>query len=91
LFGFVEVVNGDGLWLMLDAKSECKRQRGCSLARTTHCSPKMNLAKQVDPQSTEGCSPFKIGAVQHAIKNGILHEDQPLALMYNLSRFRYET
>lgn len=48
----------------------------------------MDLSRLIDPQSAEACSPFKVAAVKYALQNGILNEDQPLALIYNLTQFR---
>lgn len=43
---------------------------------------------RVNPQTERGCSPTKVAAIQSAIKQGILSEEQPLAMFYNLTRYR---
>lgn len=49
----------------------------------------MDLSHIIDPQSPEACSSYKVAAVKHALQNGILNEEQPLALIYNLTQFRH--
>jgi hypothetical protein len=48
----------------------------------------MDVNNAIHPQSDAALDPSKIKAVQAALKEGILSEDHPLALFYNLSRFR---
>ncbi len=42
----------------------------------------------VDPQSELGCATWKVDAVKQAIREGILSEDHPLILFYNLDEYR---
>jgi len=49
----------------------------------------MDLTQLIDPQCAEACSPFKVASVKEALKQGIIHaDDHPLALFYNMSRFK---
>jgi hypothetical protein len=50
----------------------------------------MDLDNLIDPQSLEACSQTKISVLQQAVQQNILGEDQPLALFYDLTRFKYE-
>jgi hypothetical protein len=50
---------------------------------------KMNLDKELtDPQTELGCSKAKVAAAQAAIEQGLVSEDKPLAMLYNMSLFR---
>ncbi len=42
----------------------------------------------VDPQTERGCTPAKVAAIQSAIQQGILSEEHPLVMFYNLTRYR---
>eukprot|EP01114_Cavostelium_apophysatum_P021025 TRINITY_DN7214_c0_g1_i2.p1 TRINITY_DN7214_c0_g1~~TRINITY_DN7214_c0_g1_i2.p1 ORF type:complete len:447 (-),score=110.25 TRINITY_DN7214_c0_g1_i2:57-1373(-) len=48
----------------------------------------MDLANQIDPQSSAACNDRKIKSIRSAISAGMLSEEQPLGLFYDLEHFK---
>eukprot|EP01119_Soliformovum_irregulare_P012336 TRINITY_DN3194_c0_g1_i1.p1 TRINITY_DN3194_c0_g1~~TRINITY_DN3194_c0_g1_i1.p1 ORF type:complete len:439 (+),score=120.11 TRINITY_DN3194_c0_g1_i1:28-1344(+) len=48
----------------------------------------MDLSLALDPQSEACCHPSKVSAAQAMIQQGLINDNQPLSLIYDLSRFK---